>query len=69
MRTRIEATVRSLRRAGVKVDDRARPAIDFTKIDITYNQLVMPLLAVGIPPEQFTSLAKLADSHLLIQPK
>ncbi len=62
VRTRLEATVDSLRRAGVKVDDSARPAIDFAKVDITYNQLVMPLLAAGMPPEQFSALAKLADS-------
>lgn len=62
VRTRLEATVDALRRAGVKVDDSARPAIDFAKVDITYNQLVMPLLAASMPPEQFSALAKLADS-------
>jgi amidase len=58
----LEAVVDALRRAGVKVDDRARPAIDFRKADITWNRLSLPLLAVGMPAEQFAALAKLADS-------
>ncbi len=62
VRTRLEAMVDALRRAGVKVDDSARPAIDFAEVDVTYNQLVLPLLAAGMPPEQFSALAKLADS-------
>jgi len=58
----LEAAVDALRRAGVKVDDRARPAVDLRKADITWNRLSMPLLAVGMPAEQFAALAKLADS-------
>jgi amidase len=62
VRTRLEAAADSLRRAGVKVDDRARPKIDFAKVDIVYNRLVLPLLAGFLPPEQFAAMAKLADS-------
>jgi len=62
VRSRLEAAVEALRRAGVNVDDRARPAISFAKVDIIYNRLVLPLLAGGLPPETFSAMAKLADS-------
>jgi amidase len=62
VRARLEATVDSIRRAGVKVDDRARPEIDFAKIWQMYLALVLPLYGVGMPPENFNPLAKLADS-------
>lgn len=60
VRKRLEATVDSLRRAGVKVDDRARPAISLSKVELNYHQLVMPLLA-DMSRDQFKALAKLAD--------
>ena len=62
VRSRLEAAVDALRHAGVNVDDRARPAISFAKVDIIYNRLVLPLLAGGLPPETFSAMAKLADS-------
>lgn len=62
VRRTLEAAVEALRHAGVKVDDRARPAISFAKVDMIYNRLVLPLLAGGLPPEQFEAMANLADS-------
>ena len=62
VRTCLEAAADALRRAGVKVDDRARPKIDFANVDIIYNRLVLPLLGGFLPPEQFNAMAKLADS-------
>jgi amidase len=62
VRTRLEATVDSLRRAGVRVDEHARPDIDFTRAMRTYVRLLMPLMTSGMRPEQLAELAKLADS-------
>jgi len=62
VRAPLEAAADALRRAGAKVDDRARPAISFAKVDYIYNRLVLPLVSGGLPPEQFAAIAKLADA-------
>lgn len=62
VRAPLEAALDSLRRAGVRIDDRARPDIDFTRALRTYVRLLMPLMTSGMPPEQFAELSKQADS-------
>jgi amidase len=61
VRTPLEAAVDALRRAGVQVDDRARPAISFGKVDLIYNRLLLSLVKDSTP-EQIAAMAKLADA-------
>ncbi len=62
VRARLEGAVEALRRAGVKVDDRARPAIDFAAAYRAYERLLFPITTSGLPPDQFANFAALADS-------
>jgi amidase len=59
---RLEATVEALRKAGVKVDDRARPALDFAAAYRAYQNLLWPIMTAGLPPDEFATFASLADS-------
>lgn len=61
---RLLAAVDALRKAGVTVDDQARPAIDAAKVFRTFQALMNPLMAAGYPPplfERFQQLARTED--------
>ncbi len=60
VRACLEGAVASLRRAGVRVDDRARPAVDLAHVIRTYETLAFPILMAGLPAEQFDALVRLA---------
>ena len=62
MRTVLENAADALRRAGAKVDDRARPNIDFAHAFSIYARLVMPILSGGLSEQQFQALAKRGDA-------
>ncbi len=62
MRTVLENAAEALRRAGVKVYDRARPDIDFAQSFRIYSRLVLPILSGGLPEKNFQSLATLGDA-------
>jgi amidase len=61
VRARLEATVEALRRAGVTVDDTARPGFDLGEAWRDYLRLLLPVTSAGIPIEGFRRLATLAD--------
>jgi amidase len=62
MRAVLEGAVDALRRAGVKVNDHARPEIDFARAFRTYSRLLLPIMSSGLSQEQFSALAKIGDS-------
>jgi amidase len=53
VRGRLEATVAALRRAGVTVDDRARPAVPLAEAARDYLRLLYPILTSGMSPEEW----------------
>jgi amidase len=59
---RLRATVEALRRAGVTVDEAARPAFPLADSLRTYQRLVYPILAGGFPEQAFEHLAAVAPS-------
>jgi amidase len=61
VRTVLEAAVAALRRAGVAVDERARPGVDLEEAFVTYRRLLWPIMAAGVPPEPWKQLVALAD--------
>ncbi len=62
VRDRLEAVVAALGRAGVVVDERARPTFDFAAALRAYRRLLMPIVTSGLPQDQFDALAALAAS-------
>ena len=62
VRVCLEAAVEALRRAGVKVKDRARPEIDFAQANRTYLSLPLPIMSGGFPEEAFKKMAAIGDS-------
>jgi amidase len=62
VRGRLEAAVDALRRADVKVDDKARPELDFARAFHTFDCLRLAVRGGRLAPEQFSALAKIADS-------
>ncbi|MGH7893746.1 MAG: amidase family protein, partial [Candidatus Binatia bacterium] len=56
----LEAAVAALRGAGVRVDDRARPAIDFDDAVRTYHQLLYPIILADMPDAAFENLVQMA---------
>jgi len=62
MRARYEATADALRRAGVKVDDRARPEIDIRRAVRTYLHLLLPIMSGAIPEDRFRDMATRGDA-------
>jgi amidase len=58
----LQAAVDALGRAGVKVNDRARPDLDSARAFRTYSRLLLSLMTAGIPPQQLEALAKIGDS-------
>jgi amidase len=57
-----DGAVAALRKAGVKVDDRARPIDDLAGVNHRYQKLLWPILSAGLPPEQFEEMARIAAS-------
>ncbi len=59
---RLAGVIEALRRAGVAVDEDARP--DFTLTDClhVFQRLVFPILAAGFPPAAFERFVSLAQS-------
>ncbi len=62
VRARHEATVDALRRSGVAVDEKARPAIPLSEAADVWSRLCMPILYAGLPQEVFDSLCVLGDA-------
>lgn len=62
VRLRLEGTVDALRRTGVKVDDRARPEVDFTRAYRTYLALLLPIMSGGLPEDLLKAMAAIGDS-------
>ncbi len=61
VRARLEAAVVALRRAGAKVDERARPDLDLAKAYEDYLRLLSAATSPGLPDAQFHQLAAYAD--------
>jgi len=62
VRTRLEATTESLRQAGVRVDEKARPVADLGALISTYLQLLMPIIMADVPDETFGVLVEAAKA-------
>jgi amidase len=58
---RLQFVVSSLRRAGVEVNETARPAIDLRETIETYLRLLIPIIYAGLPRATFDELVALAD--------
>lgn len=56
VRERLEAAVEALRRAGVQVDQRARPAFPLSRAVDLYRRLLAPITAVTLRDEDFARL-------------
>ena len=56
------ALVEALRKAGVTVDEGARPVPDLGAVHRCYEKLLWPILSGGMTPEEVAELAKLADT-------
>jgi amidase len=61
VRQRLEAAVERLRRAGVRVDERARPGFDLGEAFETYGQLLWPIMTSGAPDDAFQNLIEVAE--------
>jgi amidase len=61
VRSRLEAAADALRKAGVTVDEQARPAFTFADALSTYLQLLWAATSPGVPPDQFQELLVGAD--------
>jgi amidase len=59
---RLHAVVASLRRAGVDVNETARPAIDLRAAIETYLRLLLPIIYAGLPRQSFDELVAFADA-------
>ena len=60
VRRALEDTVRALRGAGVRVDERTRPGFTLREALDTYLRLLWPVMMSGSPPEVFDSLLHVA---------
>jgi amidase len=61
LRARYQATVDALRKAGVSVDEQARPIDDLARAVGKYLRLLIPITTAGYPESQLEDLAKEAD--------
>ena len=59
VRSRHEATVEALRKAGVRVDEYARPGFQFADALGTYMRLLWSATSPGVPPESFQNFIDL----------
>ena len=55
-----EAAVAALRKAGVQVDERARPVPSLEAVHHNYEKLLWPILSGGLPPEAVDELVGVA---------
>jgi amidase len=62
VRQRLEGAVEALRSAGVKVDDRARPGIDFARAYRCYLRLLWPIMTAGWSSDQFEKMIAKAEA-------
>jgi amidase len=60
VRERLEQTLSALRRAGVRVDERARPPFSMADAIETYYTLLFPIFSAALPPAEFDALARQA---------
>lgn len=60
VRASLESAVESLRRAGVRVDERARPLPDLRAAFGCYEKLLWPILTAGLASEEFAGVVQLA---------
>ena len=58
----LSETVAALRRAGVQVDETARPAISTPEAMRTFQQLLFPIIATGFPKEVIDVLKQMTQS-------
>ena len=70
VRSALELATDTLRKAGVRVDDKSRLPIKLADAFRTYLQLLWPLMFAGVPDEQFAEYANraarfAADDHSL----
>lgn len=56
-------TVQALRKAGVQVDEQARPAIAASDALRTFHQLLTPVIATGFPKEVMDFLKQMAQNQ------
>jgi len=59
VRERHEATLEALRRAGVSVDEKARPDVDLRKAVDLFHRLLAPITADALGDDEFQSLVNL----------
>jgi amidase len=62
VRSRLEATGQALREAGVRVDEKARPALELGRVIETYTQLLMPIILADLPEDAFAALVQAAEA-------
>jgi amidase len=61
VRTRLEATIEALRDAGVRVDEKARPAFDHGELRRAYFRLLMPIILADLDGAALDGLVARAD--------
>lgn len=61
VRAVLEEAIAALRRAGVAVDERRRPAVDFRAMMHTYTQLLYPIIMADLPDTTFQNLVAAAE--------
>ncbi len=57
----LERTLATLRSAGARIDERARPDIALRDVTHVYTRLLYPIILGTLPQEQFDNLVELAD--------
>lgn len=61
VRSRFEAMIMALRNAGVRVDEKARPAVDLKELNRMFMRLLMPILLADLPDQTVEGLIQVAD--------
>ena len=61
VRAHLEAAVAAVRATGARVDDRARPVPDLGAAFRCYERLLLPIVAAGLPPEEFAGVVRVAE--------
>ncbi len=59
---RLRETVAALRKAGVRVDDAARPAMPTSEALRTFQQLLTPIIATGFPKQVMEAFKQIAQA-------
>ncbi|RJQ73211.1 MAG: amidase [Desulfobacteraceae bacterium] len=58
----LRSAVEALRSAGATVDEKARPGVDAAEAYRTYSQLLVPIIAAGLPSKTFEMLKQMAQA-------